>query len=250
MGEALQGRIPEGVHVTSKILLGRNHPAKPRQGAPIHRPLARRAKARSNRLVFLHSNIIPNDYQFPGELAEDQHRWSVTEACFNEAVVPAFETIQREGLIGAWGITGTGLPSTIIDVLKGEAKPQAVQVIANLLDSPGAIKRFPEAAEPRNIIRTATESGVGVLGIRAVQAGALTRLSTAPYPKTTPKCSTTIAPRPSERSARHGILILQMLLISTRSRWTVLIPSSWASRTEKNCSIRSRPRSNRLRRAD
>ena len=111
-----------------------------------------------------------------------------------------------------------------MDVLKGEAKPQAVQVIANLLDSPGAIKRFPEDAQPRNIIRTATEAGVGVLGIRAVQAGALTQAIDRAYPKTTPRSLITIAPRPSERFAKHGILIRQTLLISTRSRWMVLIP--------------------------
>ena len=171
VGEALQGRLPEGVHVTSKILLGTQ--SSDETIAKVRRSIGRSLDAlKLDRidLFFLHSNIIPNDYQFPGELAEDQHRWSVTEACFYEAVVPAFEAIQREGLIGAWGITGTGLPSTIMDVLKGEAKPQAVQVIANLLDSPGAIKRFPEAAQPRSIIRTATESGVGVLGIRAGSA--------------------------------------------------------------------------------
>ena len=167
----------EGTHVTSKqieaILLGTQSSACRETLAKVRRSIGRSLDAlKLDRidLFFLHSNIIPDNYQFPGNLAEDQHRWSVTEACFYEAVVPAFETIQREGLIGAWGITGTGLPSTIMDVLKGEAKPQAVQVIANLLDSPGAIKRFPEAAQPRNIIRTATESGVGVLGIRAVQS--------------------------------------------------------------------------------
>ena len=188
VGEALQGRMPEGTHVTSKILLGTQSSSETL--AKVRRSIGRSLdllKLDRIDLFFLHSNIIPDNYQFPGNLAEDQHRWSVTEACFYEAVVPAFETIQREGLIGAWGITGTGLPSTIMDVLKGEAKPQAVQVIANLLDSPGAIKRFPEAAQPRNIIRTATEAGVGVLGIRAVQAGALTRAIDRARPEAHPE---------------------------------------------------------------
>ena len=188
VGEALQGRLPEGVHVTSKILLGTQSSGETL--AKVRRSIGRSLDAlKLDRidLFFLHSNIIPNDYLFPGELAEDQHRWSVTEACFYEAVVPAFEAIQREGIIGAWGITGIGMPRTIMDVLKGEAKPQAVQVIANLLDSPGAIKRFPEAAQPRNIIRTATESGVGVLGIRAVQAGALTRAIDRALPEDHPE---------------------------------------------------------------
>ena len=58
---------------------------------------------------------------------------------------------------------------------------------AHLLDSPGAIKRFPEAAQPRNIIRTATEAGVGVLGIRAVQAGALTQAIDRALPEDHPE---------------------------------------------------------------
>ena len=55
-----------------------------------------------------------------------------------------------------------------------EAPPAAVQAITNLMDSPGGIRRYEEPPEPRNIIRTAVNNGVGVMGIRAVQAGALT----------------------------------------------------------------------------
>jgi len=49
-----------------------------------------------------------------------------------------------------------------------------VQCIANLLDSPGSLKFFEGPAKPRAVIAAAKANGVGVMGIRAVQAGALT----------------------------------------------------------------------------
>ena len=47
--------------------------------------------------------------------------------------------------------------------------------MANLLDSPGGLTRLRTPARPRDIIATAQRNGVGVMGIRAVQAGALTK---------------------------------------------------------------------------
>src|SRR4029077_2690996 len=52
--------------------------------------------------------------------------------------------------------------------------PAAVQCIANLLDSPGALKFFDGPTKPRAVMAAARANGVGIMGIRAVQAGALT----------------------------------------------------------------------------
>ncbi|MBV8934396.1 MAG: aldo/keto reductase, partial [Alphaproteobacteria bacterium] len=52
--------------------------------------------------------------------------------------------------------------------------PTAVQCIANLLDSPGGLKFFDGPAKPRAVMAAARANGIGVMGIRAVQAGALT----------------------------------------------------------------------------
>jgi len=49
-----------------------------------------------------------------------------------------------------------------------------VQAIANLMDSAGALNRFGGPARPRDVIAAAKAAGLGVMGIRAVQAGALT----------------------------------------------------------------------------
>jgi aryl-alcohol dehydrogenase-like predicted oxidoreductase len=93
---------------------------------------------------------------------------------FDQAVRPAFEHLVAGGRIGAWGITGIGTPGAVIEVLGGASPPAAVQCVTNVLDSPGSMQRFEGDPRPREIIEAAAGAGVGVMGIRAVQAGALT----------------------------------------------------------------------------
>ncbi|MGD0432204.1 MAG: aldo/keto reductase, partial [Acetobacteraceae bacterium] len=88
---------------------------------------------------------------------------------------------------GAWGITGIGHPGAIVAVLGEEPKPAAVQVIANLLDSPGGLKFFEGPARPREIMAVARANDVAVMGIRAVQAGALTAAIDRPLPDDHPE---------------------------------------------------------------
>ena len=122
-------------------------------------------------------------------------------AVFVDRVRPLFERFVAEGLIGAWGLTGIGHPDTIIKVLGERPAPAAVQCIANLLDSPGGLKFFDGPAKPRTVIAAARANGVGVMGIRAVQAGALTAAIDRPLPPTMPRCATTDRRAASGRSA-------------------------------------------------
>jgi len=173
VGEAFGGRLPAGVRVTTKCQLG--SPLAEEIEPIIRRRLQRSLEAiRADRvdLLFLHSNIIPDDYIYPEPVMQDRFatRWTL----YRERVIPAFEALRAEGLIGDWGITGVGLPATVRDALMTEPRPAVVQCVANCLDSAGDMRRFPEPAEPRTLIATAARSGVGVMGIRAVQAGALT----------------------------------------------------------------------------
>ena len=62
-----------------------------------------------------------------------------------------------------------------------------MQCIANLLDSPGGLKFFDGPAKPRAVIAAARANGVGVMGIRAVQAGALTAAIDRPLPSDHPE---------------------------------------------------------------
>jgi aryl-alcohol dehydrogenase-like predicted oxidoreductase len=106
---------------------------------------------------------------------------------FVEHVRPIFERLVGEGLIGAWGLTGIGHPDTIIKLLGERPAPAAVQCIANVLDSPGALKFFDGPAKPRAVMAAARANGVGVMGIRAVQAGALTGAIDRPLPADHPE---------------------------------------------------------------
>lgn len=174
IGEAFDGNLPEGVRITTKCNAGT-------LGADnmldkIEKSVVRSLKTMKREqadIFFLHSQIIPQDYEMR-EGADTQHLWCTKWRSYEDAFLPAMEKLKAKGLIAAWGITGVGLPSLVMQALRHEQKPDAVQTITNLMDSPGGIRRYEEPPEPRNIIRTAYNNGVGVVGIRAVQAGALT----------------------------------------------------------------------------
>jgi aryl-alcohol dehydrogenase-like predicted oxidoreductase len=173
IGAAFEGRLPEGVHVTSKCNLGELPPSEiePTLRRSIQGSLERLRLAHLD-LFFLHSNIVP-DSVYRSRWPDAAARMTL-HSTFADHVRPVFEKQVAEGLIGAWGITGIGQPDTILRVLGETPAPAAVQCIANLLDSPGGLRFFDGPAKPREIIATARANGIGVMGIRAVQAGALT----------------------------------------------------------------------------
>ena len=133
---------------------------------------------------FLHSNIVPRGNAMWRRV--DTSRFVPLEV-FQDTIRPLFEKFLTEGLIGAWGVTGIGHPDAIITVLGQDPKPASVQVIGNLLDSPGGLKFFDGPARPREIMAAARANGVAVMGIRAVQAGALTAAIDRPLPPDHPE---------------------------------------------------------------
>jgi aryl-alcohol dehydrogenase-like predicted oxidoreductase len=173
VGEAFGGKLPGGVRVTSKCLLGDASAAEveTRLRRSIEDSLAR-LRLKHLDLFFLHSNVVPDDH--PMRRLPNAATRMTPYSRFVEHVRPALERLAAEGLIGAWGLTGIGHPDTIIKLLGERPAPAAVQCIANLLDSPGSLKFFEGPAKPRRVIAAAKANGVGVMGIRAVQAGALT----------------------------------------------------------------------------
>ncbi len=173
VGEAFGGTLPAGVRVTSKCLLGAAPAAEveTRLRQSIADSLAR-LRLKHLDLFFLHSNVVPDDHpmrRHPNALMR-----MTPYSRFVSHVRPALERLKAEGVIRAWGLTGIGHPDTIIKLLGERPAPAAVQCIANLLDSPGSLKFFEGPAKPRAVIAAAKANGVGVMGIRAVQAGALT----------------------------------------------------------------------------
>jgi aryl-alcohol dehydrogenase-like predicted oxidoreductase len=186
VGEAFGGRLPEGVRVTSKCGLGNAPRAEiePFLRQSIEGSLERLRLSRLD-LFFLHSNVVP-DAQHIARRIDAANRMTLYDT-FVADVRPVFEKLVGEGLIGAWGLTGIGHPDTIIKLLGERPAPAAVQCIANLLDSPGALKFFDGPAKPRAVMAAARASGVGVMGIRAVQAGALTSALDRPLPADHPE---------------------------------------------------------------
>jgi aryl-alcohol dehydrogenase-like predicted oxidoreductase len=174
IGAAFAGAPPAGVRFTSKCYLG-SPPAEEVEARLTAALDASMAAMKLDHLdvYFLHTNICANDYDY----AKHQHRrdrFATTWSLYVDQVVPTMQRFKAEGRIGAWGITGTGVPATILDAIKHQPAPDVVQAVTNLLDSPGGMRSYAEPAIPRTIIAAAKAANMGVMGIRAVQAGALT----------------------------------------------------------------------------
>ena len=175
IGQAFGGRLPDGVRLTTKCGIGSPPPDEvyPRLRASLVASLAAMRVERVD-LFFLHNEICPDDYVYPSD-NERRHEFASTWSLYRDHIAPALERLRQEGLTAAWGITGITVPGAIITAIEAKLRPQVIQPIANLLDSPGGLTRIDEPARPREIIAKAQQHGVGVMGIRAVQAGALTR---------------------------------------------------------------------------
>ncbi|MDQ6795354.1 MAG: aldo/keto reductase [Chloroflexota bacterium] len=167
IGAAFGGRLPKGVRVVTKYLVGNAPPGEVQ--ARIERSLD--ASLERMKLTFVDLFVL-HGYQVATETEGGKER--TPRSTFTEAIRPAFERLVAQGRIGAWGITGIAAPSAILESLAEDPAPGAVQAITNVLDSPGDMRVNDEPPRPRDIIALAASRGIGVMGIRAVQAGALT----------------------------------------------------------------------------
>jgi aryl-alcohol dehydrogenase-like predicted oxidoreductase len=174
IGKTFGGKLPTSVKVTTKYYLA-TPPAgevEARLIASLEASLATMGLERVD-LFFLHSNLHADGFEYAHSNAR-RDAFSTAMSLYESHVVPAMLKLKAQGRIGGWGITGIGVPTAVLAALDQAQKPDAVQVIANLMDSPGALRRYAEAPQPRAIAAAARARGVGVMGIRAVQAGALT----------------------------------------------------------------------------
>jgi aryl-alcohol dehydrogenase-like predicted oxidoreductase len=173
IGAAFGGRLPAGVRIGTKVMLGDpDGPVRERMERSLSRSLETMGLDRVD-LFWLHSNLVPDGYVF-GRFPEAQARIGMPWSRYVDEVIPAFAAFVADGRLGAWGITGVALPSTVREAIALDPAPAGVQCIANLLDSTGSIYVHDEPLSPRETIAAASARGCGVLGIRAVQAGALT----------------------------------------------------------------------------
>ena len=174
IGAAFEGNLPGGVRVTTKCRVGDTPPAQVYD--LLSESLAgslERMKTDHVDIMFLHNSVV-----LGGEGGERV----TTAASVAEAIAPAFERLVAEGRVRYWGLTGIGRAGALIELLTNGPHPDYVQCIANLLDSPGGLLRRGGPARPREIIAAANANSVAVMGIRAVQAGALTDAIDRPLP--------------------------------------------------------------------
>lgn len=175
IASTFEDKLPQGVRITSKCQLGERKPGTVKSvlEESLNTSLKQMRLSHID-LFFLHSNVCEGDAIY-AHGQSDRARFATPWSQYESEVIPALEQLKRDGRIGAWGITGIGIPQTVIKALNHTSKPDVVQIIANLLDSAGGIRRYAEPAEPRRILEAAIKNGVGVMGVRAVQAGALTQ---------------------------------------------------------------------------
>ena len=185
VGEAFQGRLPDGIRVTTKFDLGNPQPAKleGKVRGSLENSL-RDLRLDHVDLLIPHSMLAPDDYGFPEDPAVRPATWWHT---YTEYLRPLLVELVQEGLIGAWGLNGIGLPQSVIRAVEDDPAPTAIMCISNLLDSAGGLRRYDGPEQPRQFIAAANACGVGVLGVRAVQAGALTDALDRTLPDTHPE---------------------------------------------------------------
>jgi aryl-alcohol dehydrogenase-like predicted oxidoreductase len=174
VGEVFKGRELDGVKITTKCRLGTlpDNEVYDHLNSSLIRSLGNLNMDRVD-LFLLHTQLREDDFQL---LTLNDHREKVTTSlsCYFNAAIPAFEKLKAEGKIGNWGIGGLGQNKAIIEVINYKIPPEAIQCVVNPLNSAGAIGYVDKDYDPNKILAASQKSDIPILGIRAVQAGALT----------------------------------------------------------------------------
>lgn len=174
IGEVFKGKAINDIRITTKCSLGTlpDEEVYDRLNKSLTESLNNLNMEKVD-LFLLHSQLREDDFQLQ---ILNSHRDALTTSlsCYFNAVIPAFEKLKAEGKITSWGIGGIGQNKAIIDAINYSIPPEAIQCVVNPLNSAGAIDYVDKAYDPNSILKTAQESDIPILGIRAVQAGALT----------------------------------------------------------------------------
>ena len=183
VGEVFKGKDLGDVKITTKCRLGTlpDDEVYERLISSLNKSLDNLNMERVD-LFLLHSQLRQDDFQLY-TLNEYRDTNTTSLSCYYNAVIPAFERLKQEGKIGNWGIGGLGQTQAILEALNHEIQPEAVQCVVNPLNSAGAIGYVDQDFDPQKILLESQKVGVPILGIRAVQAGALTlEMDREPHP--------------------------------------------------------------------
>ena len=167
VGLAFAGRPPDGVRVSTKHHVGHDPvEVEAKMLASLDASLTR-LRLDFVDLLLLHSQIVPRP-------DPERETWTTPLRLFEEVARPALQKLVDEGRVGAWGITAVQFPEVLEAVFSAPPVPQVAQMVANVIDAPGDMAWTTASPGPRQLIARASQAGLGVMGIRAVQAGALT----------------------------------------------------------------------------
>lgn len=183
VGEVFKGKDLGDVKITTKCRLGTlpDDEVYERLISSLEKSLVNLNMERVD-LFLLHSQLRQDDFQLY-TLNEHRETNTTSLSCYYNAVIPAFERLKQEGKIGSWGIGGLGQNQAILEALNHEIQPEAVQCVVNPLNSAGAIGYVDQDFDPQKILTESQKVGIPILGIRAVQAGALTlKMDREPHP--------------------------------------------------------------------
>jgi aryl-alcohol dehydrogenase-like predicted oxidoreductase len=178
LGEAFRDGYPNDARVTTKCRLGNVLPevVPARLRESLVRSLARIRRDYVDAL-FLHDFLIPDASRAHDSFADPPPTRShagISLSLYTEAVVPAMADLVQQGVIRTWGISGLGVQTATLAAVDAAPKPGVIQCVANLLDSAGDLSPTAEPGQHRELAAVASAKRIGVMGIRAVQAGALT----------------------------------------------------------------------------
>ncbi len=174
MGLAFADGYPGDVRLTTKCMIGAVAPAdiEARLRSSLTDSVARLRRDFVDIFV-LHGYVIPDGWASARRPQMLPHI-AIEYSTYRDIVIPVFEALVTEGRIGAFGVTAASTQATNLAVIDSDRAPAVVQCISNVLDSPGGMAISDETPDPRSVIDAARAKNVGVMGIRAVAAGALT----------------------------------------------------------------------------
>ena len=181
IGEAFHGQLPPGVRIATKVALFARWSSVRAQltAQPVSRKVLvavverilteslARLRMSYVDLLFVHDPLIAGD--------PDPDAQGLSRRQFSDDVRPILTEMVAAGRIGAWGMSATGDARTVIAVLDDDVPPAVAQIEANLLRASAATRRGADQ-EPgqMELIAAAGRRGVGVMGIRPTESGALT----------------------------------------------------------------------------
>ena len=167
IGDTFGGVLPQDLKIGSKLPLSKELYTDPEKyiKQSLHNSL-KKMKIDHLDTFILHSRILPDNYPV-NELGTEGIHVSVLV----DKVYPILEKLQKEGFVSCWGISGLHIQSAVEQAIISNPTPCIVQVITNLLNSPG--EGYEGIFNPEQIIEKAVNKGVTIAGVRVVGRGAL-----------------------------------------------------------------------------